>query len=49
MANKSSNKTATEKAAAKEKERIADEGRIRTSALKTAINECLRKGTVKNN
>lgn len=47
MAKTSSPKTAAEKVAAKEQERIADEGRIRTSALKTAINERLRKGVVK--
>lgn len=47
MAKNNLSKTAAEKAAVKEQERIADEGRIRTSALKTAINERLRKGVVK--
>lgn len=39
------NKNKSQQDAAEKK--IADEGRIRTSALKTAINERLRKGAVK--
>lgn len=45
MDDNNKNKDKSQQDAAEQK--IADEGRIRTSALKTAINERLRKGLVK--